>query len=102
MIIEEVFKVLVGQNGLYGLCVIINNLNVVLIFFGSLDVEVIVVGGFVCNCDCGIVGEVMIDFMKQFCVDIGIIGVFSIDEDGMLFDYDYCEVCVVQVIIEQL
>jgi DeoR family glycerol-3-phosphate regulon repressor len=39
--------------------------------------------------------------MKQFRVDIGIIGVSSIDEDGTLLDYDYREVRVAQAIIEQ-
>lgn len=61
----------------------------------------IVAGGLVRNRDRGIVGEATIDFMKQFRVDIGIIGVSSIDEDGTLLDYDYREVRVAQTIIEQ-
>ncbi len=95
---EEISKALVGRKGLR---VITNNLNVASILSGSLDAEVIVAGGLVRNRDRGIVGEATIDFMKQFRVDIGIIGVSSIDEDGTLLDYDYREVRVAQTIIEQ-
>ncbi|ANH71829.1 HTH domain protein [Ralstonia insidiosa] len=98
---EEISKALVGQNGPRGLRVITNNLNVASILSGSPDAEVIVAGGLVRNRDRGIVGEATIDFMKQFRVDIGIIGVSSIDEDGTLLDYDYREVRVAQAIIEQ-
>lgn len=98
---EEVSKALVGPNGPRGLRVITNNLNVASILSGSPDAEVIVAGGLVRNRDRGIVGEATIDFMKQFRVDIGIIGVSSIDEDGTLLDYDYREVRVAQAIIEQ-
>ncbi|WP_456291313.1 DeoR/GlpR family DNA-binding transcription regulator [Ralstonia mannitolilytica] len=95
---EEISKALVGRKGLR---VITNNLNVASILSGSPDAEVIVAGGLVRNRDRGIVGEATIDFMKQFRVDIGIIGVSSIDEDGTLLDYDYREVRVAQAIIEQ-
>ncbi|MEF9388047.1 DeoR/GlpR family DNA-binding transcription regulator [Ralstonia pseudosolanacearum] len=95
---EEISKALVGRKGLR---VITNNLNVASILAGSTDAEVIVAGGLVRNRDRGIVGEATIDFMKQFRVDIGIIGVSSIDEDGTLLDYDYREVRVAQTIIEQ-
>ncbi|CAD16753.1 probable glycerol-3-phosphate regulon repressor transcription regulator protein [Ralstonia pseudosolanacearum GMI1000] len=95
---EEISKALVGRKGLR---VITNNLNVASILSGSPDAEVIVAGGLVRNRDRGIVGEATIDFMKQFRVDVGIIGVSSIDEDGTLLDYDYREVRVAQTIIEQ-
>ena len=42
---EEISKALVGQNGLRGLRVITNNLNVASILSGSPDAEVIVAGG---------------------------------------------------------
>ncbi len=51
--------------------------------------------------DRGIIGEAAIDFMRQFKVDIGIIGVSGIEDDGTLLEYDYREVRVTQAIMEQ-
>src|SRR5690625_3871068 len=62
--------------------------------------EVIVAGGFVRTRDRGIVGEAAIDLIRQFKVDIGIIGISGIDFDGSLLDFDYREVRVAQAIIE--
>src|SRR5690625_1193509 len=62
--------------------------------------EVIVAGGFVRSRDRGIVGEAAIDLIRQFKVDIGIIGISGIDPDGSLLDFDYREVRVAQAIIE--
>ena len=47
----------------------------------------------------GITGEATIDFIEQFKVDFGIIGVSGIDEDGTLLDFDYREVRVARAII---
>ena len=69
--------------------------------FDKSDCEVIVAGGVVRGRDRGIVGEATIDFIRQFKVDIGIIGISSIDEDGSLRDFDAREVKVAQAIIEQ-
>ena len=46
-------------------------------------------------------GEATIDFIRQFKVDIGIIGISSIELDGTLRDFDPREVKVAQAIIEQ-
>jgi DeoR family glycerol-3-phosphate regulon repressor len=67
----------------------------------NADCEVIVAGGVVRARDRGIVGEATIDFIRQFKVDIGIIGISSIDEDGTLRDFDAREVKVAQAIIAQ-
>ena len=48
-----------------------------------------------------VVGEVTVDFIRQFKVDVGIIGVSSIEPDGTLRDFDAREVRVAQAIIEQ-
>ena len=58
-------------------------------------------GGVVRGRDRGIVGEATIDFIRQFKVDVGIIGVSSIEPDGTLRDFDPREVKVAQAIIEQ-
>ncbi|MEK8030578.1 DeoR/GlpR family DNA-binding transcription regulator [Ideonella sp. DXS29W] len=84
-----------------GLRVITNNLNVAAILADNVDCEVIVAGGVVRNRDRGIVGEAAVDFIRQFRVDIGLIGISGIEADGSLRDFDYREVKVSRAIIEQ-
>jgi DeoR family glycerol-3-phosphate regulon repressor len=83
-----------------GLRVITNNLNVAAILSDNPDCEVIVAGGVVRSRDRGIVGEATVDFIQQFKVDIGLIGISAIESDGTLRDYDYREVKVARAIIE--
>jgi DeoR family transcriptional regulator, glycerol-3-phosphate regulon repressor len=82
-----------------GLRVITNNLNVASILSANDQSEVIVVGGVVRGRDRGIVGEAAVDFIRQFKVDIAVIGISGIEDDGTLRDYDYREVKVSQTII---
>jgi DeoR family transcriptional regulator, glycerol-3-phosphate regulon repressor len=82
-----------------GLRVITNNLNVAAILCGNTDCEVIVTGGVVRARDRGIVGEATVDFIRQFRVDIAVIGISGIEPDGSLHDFDYREVKVAQTII---
>jgi DeoR family glycerol-3-phosphate regulon repressor len=84
-----------------GLRVITNNLNVAAILSDNPECEVIVAGGTVRARDRGIVGEVTVDFMRQFKVDIGLIGISGIEADGTLRDFDYREVKVARAILEQ-
>jgi len=77
-----------------GLRVITNNLNVASILSANSQSEVIVVGGVVRGRDQGIVGEAAVDFIRQFKVDIAVIGISGIEADGTLRDYDYREVKV--------
>jgi DeoR family glycerol-3-phosphate regulon repressor len=85
-----------------GLRVITNNLNVAAILSGNPDCEVIVAGGIVRSRDRGIIGEVTVEFIKQFKVDIGLIGISGIEADagGTLRDFDFREVKVARAIIE--
>ena len=83
-----------------GLRVITNNLNVAAILSDNPDCEVIVAGGLVRARDRGIVGEVTVEFIRQFKVDIGLIGISGIEADGTLRDFDYREVNVAKSIIE--
>jgi len=78
-----------------------NNLNVANSLASNPALEVIIAGGVVRARDRGIVGEATIDFIRQFKVDIGIIGISSIELDGVLRDFDAREVKVAQTIIEQ-
>jgi len=82
-----------------GLRVVTNNLNVATTLSTNPSCEVIVVGGVVRGRDQGIVGEAAVDFIRQFQVDIAIIGISAIESDGSLRDYDYREVKVSQAIL---
>jgi len=93
---EEVAKALSNHRNLR---VITNNLNVAAFMSDNPNCEVIVAGGVV-RSDRGVIGESTIDFIRQFKVDFGIIGISGIDTDGTLLDYDYREVRVAQAIIE--
>jgi DeoR family transcriptional regulator, glycerol-3-phosphate regulon repressor len=94
---EEVAKALCNHDRLR---VITNNLNVASILSAHENLEVIVAGGLVRRKDSGIVGEAAIDFIQQFRVDIGIIGISGIDLDGALLDFDYREVRAARAIID--
>jgi len=75
-----------------GLRVITNNLNVAAILSDHADCELIVAGGVVRARDRGIVGEATVDFIRQFKVDVALIGISGIESDGTLRDFDYREV----------
>jgi DeoR family glycerol-3-phosphate regulon repressor len=93
---EEVAKALRDHTGMR---VITNNLNVAALLCDNPTFEVIVASGVVRSRDRGITGEATIDFIQQFKVDFGIIGVSGIDGDGTLLDFDYREVRVSQAIM---
>jgi DeoR family glycerol-3-phosphate regulon repressor len=93
---EEVAKALLAHDKLR---IITNNLNVAQIVSGNPAFEVTIAGGVVRNRDGGIIGEATVDFINQFKVDFGVIGISGIDTDGTLLDFDYREVRVAQAII---
>lgn len=95
---ESVAKVLIKEHK--SLKIVTNNINVATILTSNKDFKVILAGGEVRNKDGGIVGEATLDFIKQFRLDFGIIGISGIDYDGSLLDFDYHEVRVKQAIIE--
>lgn len=81
------------------LLVITNNLNVAAILQGHEDIELIIAGGTVRHADGAVVGEAAVEFIRQFKVDVAVIGTSAIDEDGTLLDFDYREVSVSKAII---
>jgi DeoR family glycerol-3-phosphate regulon repressor len=93
---EEVAKALLDHHGLR---VITNNLNVAAILSENPSCEVIIAGGVVRHRDRGIIGEATIEFINQFKVDFGVIGISGIDRDGTLLDFDFREVQVAKAII---
>ncbi len=94
---EEVARALMNHDRLR---VITNNLNVAAILSGNENLQIFVTGGMVRHRDCGIVGEAASDFIRQFKVDYGIIGISGVDLDGTLLDFDYREVRTARAIIE--
>lgn len=93
---EAIARALLNHTGLK---IITNNLHVAAIVSGKEDFDVIVAGGKVRSRDGGIIGEATTDFVQQFRVDFGIIGISGIDDDGSLLDFDYQEVRVAQALI---
>ena len=83
-----------------GLRVITNNLHVAATLSDHPDCELIVAGGVVRSRDRGIVGEATVDFIRQFKVDIALIGISGIEADGTLRDFDYREVKVARAILD--
>lgn len=83
-----------------GLRVITNNLNVAAILSDHPDCELIVAGGVVRSRDRALVGEATVDFIRQFKVDIALIGISGIEADGTLRDFDYREVKVARAILD--
>ncbi len=84
-----------------GLRVVTNNLHVAHILSANPQCEVLVAGGTVRHEDLGVVGEAALAFIRQFKVDIGLIGISGIDADGTLRDYDLREVMVARAIVAQ-
>lgn len=94
---ETIARALLVRNNLQ---VVTNNLHVASILSAREDFTIIIAGGEVRNRDGGIVGEATRDFINQFRMDFGIIGISGIHSDGSLLDFDYREVRVAQAIID--
>lgn len=80
--------------------IVTNNLNVATLLMGKEDFRLILAGGEVRSRDGGIVGEATLDFISQFRLDYGILGISGIDMDGSLLEFDYHEVRTKRAIIE--
>jgi DeoR family glycerol-3-phosphate regulon repressor len=94
---EAVARELLGHQDLR---FITNNLNVALILAAKPEFKVVVAGGTVRSRDGGIVGQSANDMIAQFRVDVAIIGISGIDDDGTLLDYDYDEIRAAQAIMD--
>lgn len=94
---EAVAKALLNHSDLR---IVTNNLNAAGILMVKEDFTIIMAGGEVRNRDGGIIGEATLDFIAQFRLDFGILGISGIDDDGSLLDFDYHEVRVKHAIIE--
>ena len=83
-----------------GLQIITNNLNVAAMLAAEPGIQVIVTGGLVRARDLGIVGEATLDLIRQFRVDVAVIGASGLDLDGALLDFDYREVRVTRELMK--
>lgn len=80
--------------------VVTNNIHVASILSAKEDFTVIIAAGEVRYRDGGIIGEATSDFISQFHMDFGIIGISGIGADGALLDFDFREVKVSQAILK--
>ncbi len=80
--------------------IVTNNINAAIILMSKPEFKVILAGGEVRNKDGGVTGEATLDFISQFRLDFGILGISGVDFDGSLLDFDYHEVRVKRAIIE--
>ena len=78
--------------------IVTNNLNVARIAAQNETFEICCAGGMVRNRDGGIVGHSVTEYMRQFRMDFGIVGVSGIDADGTLLDFDARETETAKVI----
>ncbi|GGK55312.1 DeoR/GlpR family transcriptional regulator [Amphritea balenae] len=84
----------------HNLKVVTNNIHVAATLSAKEDFSVIIAAGEVRHRDGGIVGEATSEFISQFQMDFGIIGISGVSPEGSLLDFDYREVRVAQAIIE--
>lgn len=81
--------------------VITNNMNVANTLVANPSCDVMLAGGALRRSDGGLVGELTTQFFEQFKVDIAVIGVSALDQDGDLLDFDLAEVRVSKAILRQ-
>ena len=94
---EAVARALLGHNNLR---IVTNNMNVATTLMVKDDFRIILAGGELRSRDGGIIGEATLDFISQFRLDFGILGISGIDSDGSLLEFDYHEVRTKRAIIE--
>ncbi|MEE6801898.1 DeoR/GlpR family transcriptional regulator, partial [Escherichia coli O8:H10] len=94
---EAVAHALLDHNHLR---IVTNNLNVANTLMVKEDFRIILAGGELRSRDGGIIGEATLDFISQFRLDFGILGISGIDADGSLLEFDYHEVRTKRAIID--
>ena len=80
--------------------IVTNNLNVANTLMVKEYFRIILAGGELRSRDGGIIGEATLDFISQFRLDFGILGISGIDSDGSLLEFDYHEVRTKRAIID--
>jgi DeoR family glycerol-3-phosphate regulon repressor len=83
------------------LMVVTNNRNVAQILGAHPSAEVIVTGGRLRRADSGLVGDMALQTIGHFKVDVAVIGASALDAEGDLLDFDPDEVRVSRAILAQ-
>ncbi|TNC73309.1 DeoR/GlpR family DNA-binding transcription regulator [Rubellimicrobium roseum] len=83
------------------LLVVTNNMNVANILVANPDCQIILAGGTIRRSDGGIVGSLTVQTIRQFKLDLAVIGCSALDVDGDLLDFDIEEVGVSRAILGQ-
>lgn len=86
---EAVARALLGHRNLL---VVTNNINVANILSENPTCDVVVTGGALRRSDGGLVGEMTLQVIERFKVDVAVVGCSALDEDGDILDYDAQEV----------
>lgn len=94
--IEAIAEALLGHEKLH---VFTNNLHVARILTQNESFQIIVSCGQVRHSDGGIIGSSSDDFISDFRMDVGIVGISGVDEDGSLLEYDPQEVKTAKTIL---
>jgi len=84
-----------------GLMVVTNNMNVAQILSGHPSAEVILTGGRLRRSDGGLTGDLAVQTIRHFKVDLAIIGGSALDHAGDILDFDADEVRVSRAILDQ-
>jgi len=95
--IEAIAEALLGHEKLH---IFTNNLHVAQILTRNDSFQIIVSCGQVRHHDGGITGATAEDFIQDFRMDIGIVGISGVDEDGVLLEYDPQEVKTAKTILK--
>jgi len=95
---EAVARALQGHSGLM---VVTNNMNAAQILAGNPSCEVVLTGGALRRSDGGLVGDLAVQTIRAFKVDVAVIGASALDEEGDLLDFDIQEVRVSHAILQQ-
>lgn len=84
-----------------GLMVVTNNMNIANILTENPQCQVILTGGTLRRSDGGLTGPLTESAIRQFKVDIAVIGCSALDAEGDMLDYDIHEVGVSRTLIAQ-
>jgi len=79
--------------------VVTNNINIARYLSQNETFQIMLAGGQVRNHDGGVTGAGAAEFVDSFRMDIGILGVSGVDEDGSLLEFDPAEIRSAQSVL---
>ncbi|MDR3440673.1 DeoR/GlpR family DNA-binding transcription regulator [Telmatospirillum sp.] len=94
--VEAVARALLGRKGLQ---IITNSFNCARVFQGLPSCSAFVLGGSLRGADGSLVGDTTLSTLRQFKVDVAVIGCSAIEGDGSVMDYDVDKIAVKRLAI---